>query len=379
MNLRKLLKEEWRLHSRIYRGRNFAYFPALIFLFSLGFSLLLSRAGNVSLEAGSYLFVAFGFFLGTAVGMAGFASRSASRGLISDYTLMVHSYRTLPVSGTKMLGFFVLKELLYYTVFFLFPIGLGAWIGGLNISQLLFMVPAFLFGLLMAFLFTRSTLQFPKLFLPSYFSIGEPVVERSEMDLERSAGGLFKIFFSFAVLSGFYWFLVTGFEFASGFLQSPMLSFSAIVGLMTISIYNWLNKFDEPLSYGHLPLDRADILEAKQKAFVRLSLPFIALFSTVPFLFFSGDLLLAFVTAFTTSTYCLGAVSLTMGLKPNTRIYDGLKYSAMVALILPGLLPLLVSSIAGFSSGQVMLLNGFTGAAGVSLILLSREKIRSEK
>lgn len=120
----EMLREEWRLHSRLFSGRRFSLFPVFILLLVVGASELLVFAGQDigSVIAGMH---ALAFFFGLNTGSIGFVGRDAIRDLLGDLTLLVFSARTLPLSKRRLFGVFLAKDLVYYSVLFLLPMALG--------------------------------------------------------------------------------------------------------------------------------------------------------------------------------------------------------------------------------------------------------------
>jgi len=119
-----MFREEWRLHSRLFRGRRFALFPVLIALLAAGTVRLLAVTGTEpgTVFAGLH---ALAFVFGLHTGSIGLVARDALRNLLGDLTLLVFSARTLPLSQNRLLAVFVLKDVVYYALLFLLPIALG--------------------------------------------------------------------------------------------------------------------------------------------------------------------------------------------------------------------------------------------------------------
>jgi len=120
----EMLREEWRLHSRLFRGSHFSLFPVFICLLVGGAAKLLAVTGTEpkTVFAGLHALV---FVFGLHTGSLGFVGRDALRNLLGDVTLLVFSARTLPLSQNTLLGLFVVKDSVYYAVLFLLPISLG--------------------------------------------------------------------------------------------------------------------------------------------------------------------------------------------------------------------------------------------------------------
>ena len=120
----EMVREEWRMHSRLFRGGHFAFFPVLIGLLTAGTAWLLVTTGTDprAVFAGLHALV---FAFGLHTGSIGFVGRDALQNLLGELTLLVFSARTLPLSQNRLLGIFVLKDVVYYTILFLLPISLG--------------------------------------------------------------------------------------------------------------------------------------------------------------------------------------------------------------------------------------------------------------
>lgn len=134
----RMIREEYRLNARLFAGR-FAAFPVVITLLVAGGLWLLVQTGTglETVAAGLHGLV---FFFGLQVGTIGLIGRDALRDAIGDVTVLVFSARTLPITWRRLLGTFLLKDLLYYSVLFVGPAAVGyAAIGfteGASISSL---------------------------------------------------------------------------------------------------------------------------------------------------------------------------------------------------------------------------------------------------
>lgn len=120
----EMLREEWRLHSHLFRGSHFALFPAFVGLLAAGTTALLvvTGTGSETVVAGAH---ALAFVFGLHTGTLGLVGRDALRNLLGEVTLLVFQSRTLPLSQNRLLGVFVVKDVVYYAVLFLLPISLG--------------------------------------------------------------------------------------------------------------------------------------------------------------------------------------------------------------------------------------------------------------
>ncbi len=121
---RQMLREEFRMHSRLFGTRRFIAFPVfLALLVGLGIWLLAQTGTAIEMiVAGLFVLV---LFLGLQVGTVGLVGRDAMRNVLGDMTLLVFSGRTLPLSQRQLLGVFLAKDLVYYVFLFLTPIAIG--------------------------------------------------------------------------------------------------------------------------------------------------------------------------------------------------------------------------------------------------------------
>jgi hypothetical protein len=127
----RMLREEWRLHEELFGSRRFAAFPVVVFLLSLGGVQLLvvTGTGVGALVGGLHALLVF---FGLQVGTIGLVGRDALRDVLGDVTLLVFSARTLPVSWNRLLAVFLLKDLVYYTAYFVTPLALAVMPGVLG-------------------------------------------------------------------------------------------------------------------------------------------------------------------------------------------------------------------------------------------------------
>jgi len=131
-----MLVEEFRLHAELFGRNRFLAFPLFIAAIVAGSVWLLARTGTSTelILAGLHALV---FVFGMQVGTIGLAGRDAMRDLLGDVTLLVFSARTLPVSRTRLLGVFVVTDVVYYLAFVLTPVVVGfVPVGGLSPTRL---------------------------------------------------------------------------------------------------------------------------------------------------------------------------------------------------------------------------------------------------
>jgi hypothetical protein len=120
----QMVREEWRMHARLFGGRRFALFPAFLTLVAGGTATFfaIGGAGADTLLAGLHVVVAL---VGLQVGSIGLVGRDALENLLGDTTLLIYSARTLPVSERRLLLVFIVKDVAYYAVLFIAPLVVG--------------------------------------------------------------------------------------------------------------------------------------------------------------------------------------------------------------------------------------------------------------
>jgi len=374
MILKRMLKEQYRMHADMYKGSYFKLFPLTVFLVTLA-TLYPFRMYSDIAQADMVLGLAgFGALLGIAAGLVGFSSRDEAKNLIGDRNLLIYTSRTLPVSQRKLLGLFVLNDAIYYSVMFVLPLFAGFSAAYMTFAPLLLLqiFGAFLIGALASLILARTGIEIPSLFYTVYTSERGPLTSKTIQDVSRSAGGVFKIFATLLLLTGAYWMAVIHLPFETVFLQNPLVTYSVLLGMSTISVYNWVNRFDELSDYLHLPVDREMILHAKHRAFVFMSFPLTTTFLLVSSYFFTGNLALGLLSLYSSIFISLSLVSFLTGLRPNSELYDSKVFIEYVVLNSLLLLPIAVASILLEFIGNMVFI-GLTGVSvGLSAILLWR-------
>lgn len=346
--LREMLREEWRMHARLFSGRSFVMFPVMLFGLVAGFAFLVSRYATLPVQEIGTGLVFLGGFMGLSVGAVGFTSRDAFRNVLGPTNFLVYSSRTLPLSERRLLATFLLKDIIYYVGLFLLPISVAALLfaGPAVLGGVTGMIGAFLAGLVVAAAVARSSLRVPTLVNIRYDARGRsPLAAKALVDLFRSSGGVFKVVFSMLILAGAYWFFVLYFPAMRIFLERPLLSFSILVGTLSLSIYNWMNRFDAPDDYTHLPVDEHILLRAKQEAFLLVSIPLVLLFILASTIVYPAEILLAAVTGVATTVYTLGVATVLLGVRPNTALYETRTFLTYLVLNALAVVPLLVLSV----------------------------------
>ena len=115
-----LLREEWRLHTRLFGGWRFALFPVVVAVLAVAGTVALQTTGTAdgTIVAGLHvLALGFGLYSGTA----GFAGSDMLENVFGRLSLVLSTATTLPLSRRRLLGIFLLKDGLFYAVAFVLP------------------------------------------------------------------------------------------------------------------------------------------------------------------------------------------------------------------------------------------------------------------
>lgn len=344
-----MIKEEWRKNSTLYKGKSFAAFPLTVFSFAFIWNYMAVNFSTINTQTLGTSLEVLGAFLGIAVGSMGFSSRDAFKNLLGRTNYLIYSSHTLPVSRKKLFAEFLVKDIMYYLVLVIIPIALGFLIPAdfLIAGSLVNALAFFVFGVVLSTAFTVSSLSLPSISTVSYSKLDfmSPIADKSVLDVFRSSGGFFKIVFSLGILTGFYWVMVFYFPVTSIFLNNPLLSYSVMMGMLNLSVYNWLNRFDSLQDYGYLPVDIFSVVNSKEQAYLATAVPLSVILVLVSSIFHQGMIYLALLTAVSTTVYNLSVAVLVTGLKPNEKLFQAdvfLKYLFGVGIVI---IPLLYMSI----------------------------------
>lgn len=358
MILERMIKEEWRTQSKLYKGRNLALLPLTIFVLTYLGSRMITRFSSAPETDIGLLISAFGFFTGLAAGSIGFSSSDAAKNVLGDSNFIIFSSRTLPVRQSKLFASFLVKDLVFYTGLYLLPVSLAAVL----ISPALavyagYMSGLFLLGLSISLIVANMALKLPSTIkVLTYENIpASPVAKKSILDISRSSGGLLKIIMSMGILLGLYGYIVNYVPVASYLLQNPLLSFSVILGMMSVTVYNWLNTYDDYKDYSYLPLDTDSILRSKFQAFKAIIFVLLIPVIIVSYLLYGGQVLLATILAYTTAYYVGAATMYEAGLNPNEKMIDAVTFTKFLLVVNILVMPLL--ALTSFDVGYKLILS----------------------
>lgn len=414
-----MVREEWRLHSRLFGGRGFAAFPLVITALAGAtyFLLVVSGFSVHEVQHGLHYLVVF---LGLNVGSVGFVSRDAVQNLLGESNLLIFTSRTQPVSRRRIVATFLVKDLLYYSFLYLTPLvlalvpvavyaGESPWVAvlvwvtltasfalGVSLSflgaalytrgrtpllagaallgvlitlfrfDLLVLTPVAFYlspgagtalGLLTplplaaAGLYVLRTAPGPRSrtmndrYEPLNRWLGNGLVTKMVLDVLRSSGGVLKLLVSLGVLFGLFVFLEAYIPLVGGIVTSPSLSLAVVLAASSVSVYHWINMFDEASEYLVQPVGYGDVVHAKMVVHHAFALPMCYLYLAVgAVLMGSEGLVLGTVALPPLVLYVYGVAVYLTGLDPDDLLLDAGLFSVFFAAVSVVVLPLFVAS-----------------------------------
>lgn len=344
MILKRMLKEEWRTQSKMYRGRYLAALPVIIFLLTFFGGQMVINFSTAPVTDLGLLVMAFGFFTGLAAGSIGFNSSDAAQNVLGDSNFLIFSSRTLPVRKTSLIAGFLVKDLVFYIGLYLLPVAAAMLLVSTQmLNSVIYMSLLFVGGLTLSLITASTAVHIPsRASVLNYDNLPMPSLSRkSVLDVSRSSGGLFKILMSMFILLGLYWYIVNYIPLASYLLSSPLMSFAVVLGMMSVTVYNWLNTYDELENYQYLPIDEKELLRSKFQAFKLISavIVFISILSAYAVL--GGNLVLAMSIGLTTAYYVGSITMYESGLNPNEKMINGWTFSKFLVMVNILVIPLL--------------------------------------
>jgi hypothetical protein len=158
-----LALEEKRIHEAFIQKGKFLLFPAVIFSLSffalLPFGIYRQVAGFLDLNVISNLIF---FLFGATIGSFGLSGKSVLSLRFGELRFLPYSYQILPITQRRMFRYYVLKEIIFYLLFFILPVSLSALLAfplnDIPLSDSFFfslsICFSFLFGMGLSFIFS---------------------------------------------------------------------------------------------------------------------------------------------------------------------------------------------------------------------------------
>lgn len=171
----KLLKwfliEEWKMYLQLFGNKRIYMFPIVLFLFGIGFGLSVT-VFNISVTIMSMAYFAIVVLFGVQTGSIGFEAEDAISNLLGDSSRILYTSRYLPISQRKLVGVFIIKDVLFYTIVIMLPVVIGISVGILfspfdtlsltvmSVLQLyIITVMCFVFGITLGFMITTISFE----------------------------------------------------------------------------------------------------------------------------------------------------------------------------------------------------------------------------
>lgn len=315
-----MVKEEVRIHTKLFPSIFFYFFPLVIFSFSFLISIFIFNYSSLF-----NLFLIFIFLTGVGTGSFSFHMREIYLRRFPSLNFILYSYYSIPIKDEKIFTAFFLKELFFFSFWLFLPLSLGLF--QFNLQIILVAFSFFLVGnsassflsnnynkkgifylsliLISTFFITSFSflvrnyflnfLIFIIFFLLSYKTIDleykskafryknifrdylkvfkNYLIAKDFVDLKRSYG-IVRIIFSFIFPLILVYFLLKIFQ----AMNFPINSFSFVsmfIGFLSVAAYDTLVEFDRWELYSILPLRKSDVIRSKLKSSLIISLPLI--------------------------------------------------------------------------------------------------------
>lgn len=126
-----MIKEEWRVHTELFGSKRFIFFPIIIGILSiiLGLSVPLINSDPFILSILLYGLIGI---MGFQIGLIGFKARDSLEDVLGGSQRIIHQSDRLPLSQSRIVSAFLLKDSIFYSSIFIIPILSGITIGFIN-------------------------------------------------------------------------------------------------------------------------------------------------------------------------------------------------------------------------------------------------------
>jgi hypothetical protein len=196
---------------------------------------------------------------------------------------------------------------------------------------------------------------------------GDGLLTKTLLDVSRSSGGLFKLFFSGGILFVVSAYLISFAGDLTGVPPSTGVSFGAILGLTAFTTYNWLTSTDSPEDYLPYPVDVPDVFRAKFRAFLLMGPPVgLAYFGVAvvwQLTWGSGairplETVAGLALLLGLELYLFGVTVYLTGFSPNEFLFDSLLFAVFFVAVAAVTAPILIvafvgSALAGTPGGAI--------------------------
>ena len=200
------------------------------------------------------------------------------------------------------------------------------------------------------------------------------LVVKQLFDVERSAGGLWKVVFSGGILFAVSAALIVLARAITRVQPSPGVAFGAVLSLSAFTTYNWLTSAADVREYRSLPLTAGDVFDAYARTFAVLGPPAALLYYVPAVVVFGppvleapGDAIVGVLVLLGFQTYLFGLTVRLAGDRPNEFLFDSLLFGTFFVAVAIPMIPVLVVGVAVGSPSPVVLL----GVALVGVLVAS--------
>lgn len=203
------------------------------------------------------------------------------------------------------------------------------------------------------------------------------LLTKNLLDVSRSSGGLFKLFFSGGILFVVSAYLIDFAGTLTGIPPSTGIAFGAILGLTAFTTYNWLTSTDSPDDYLAYPVDVPDVFRAKARAFLILGPPVGLVYLAIAALWLGVRPLEAAVGVtllLGLEGYLFGVTVYLTGFSPNEFLFDTVLFAVFFVSVAIVTIPVLIvafvgSALTGASLGGAIPTGLLVGLAAGSAVL----------
>lgn len=175
-----MIKEEWRMHTKIAKNKTFAYFPLIIGVISLVGTLLIPFFLQILTTSQLFTYVHLVFlFFGVSIGAFGLFGKEIMNRRFGQISLLAYSSRSLPIPERTVFFAFFIKDIIYYLFLWIVPIFIGFLLVtpsiGFSLSASLFacatLILSFLLGISIVFFLSTIYAHSSKLLVIILISI----------------------------------------------------------------------------------------------------------------------------------------------------------------------------------------------------------------
>jgi hypothetical protein len=385
-----MLKEEVRIHTKLFPAFFFYLFPFIAFFISLILALLIN---DVSFLAKLFLLIAF--FVGFSSGAYGLQSREIFLRKFPHSNFLLYSYFAMPIKNEIILFALFLKEITFMFLWFLLPFLFGLFI--FNPAIILNAIALFLFGNSITF-FLSNIYNKKRIFYPSLAIIGlflllsfnilvqsflldmilfigmfalamktidleyftkkvfhedmfdrlvkflkSPLLTKDFIDLKRSYGFariaisiIFPIITVYVLLAIFQKLLGP----AASLVVNANVFYSLMLGMISLAVYDTMVEFDQWDYYSIFPLKKSDLIKSKLKSSLVIAVPM--LFVSV-FLLARENFVFNLLISGVSMLYFISLIAYLVGLETRS-LLDLRKISLFALLFVPYFLLVLFSA-----------------------------------